>query len=250
MISPWFVRPKPKPNADFRLFCFAHAGGAASAFHPWGAQLEAVDVWVIQLPGREGRLSEPLIADFSILQQHIVDELASHLDRPFAFFGHSMGSIVAYEAARELWRRGLPLPRQIYVSGRRSPTLLNLDSPLHPLSDLEFIAELKRRFAGLPAVILAEPELLALFLPILRADLTMLERHEFKPHPVLAVPLAAYGGQDDPQTLPDALAAWRDLSTIDFTTRRFPGGHVFLHEQRESFLPYLAGELNRQLRPV
>jgi surfactin synthase thioesterase subunit len=250
MSSPWFVRPKPKPSADLRLFCFAHAGGAASAFHPWGARLEGIDVWAIQLPGREGRLSEPLITDFTVLQQQLANELTPHIARPFAFFGHSMGAIVAYETARELRRRGLPLPVQIYVSGRRAPTLPNLDPPLHLLPDRDFIAELKRRFAGLPAVILAEPELLALFLPILRADLTLLERHDFRTDSVLDVPIAAYGGQDDPQTLPDALAAWRALTTHDFAMRHFPGGHFYLHEQRDSFLPYLAGELNRRLRPA
>ena len=250
MISSWFVRPKPKPHASLRLFCFAHAGGAASAFHPWGARLESVDVWAIQLPGREGRLSEPLLTDLTILQQRLADELTPHLDRPFALFGHSMGAILAYEIARELRQRRLPTPEQLYVSGRRAPTLPNFDPPLHPLPDREFIAELKRRFAGLPAVILAEPELLALFLPILRADLTMLERHEFRTDTVLDVPIMACGGQDDPQTLPDALAAWRELTTGEFAMRHFPGGHFYLHEQRDSFLPVLAGELNRQLHPA
>lgn len=246
MSSPWFVRSKPKPHADLCLFCFAHAGGAASAFHPWGAKLEGVEIWAIQLPGREGRLSEPLITDFAILQQRLVDELAPRLDRPFAFFGHSMGAIVAYEAARELQQRGLPMPVRIYASGRRAPTRPNREPPLHPLPDAQFIAELKRRFAGLPAVILAEPELLALFLPILRADLTMLERHDFKQEPVLDVPIAAYGGQDDPQTSSDDLEAWRALTTGAFDLRCFPGGHFYLHEQRDSFLPHLAGELNRR----
>jgi surfactin synthase thioesterase subunit len=250
MISPWFVRPKPKPNTGLRLFCFAHAGGAASAFHPWGVRLEGVEVWAIQLPGREGRLSEPLLTDFTVLQQRLADELTPHLDRPFAFFGHSMGAILAYEIARELRQRRLPTPERLYVSGRRAPTLPNLDPPLYPLPDREFIAELKRRFAGLPAVILAEPELLALFLPILRADLTMLERHHFKTDAVLDVPMTACGGQDDPQTSPAALAAWRELTTNEFAVRHFPGGHFYLHEQRDSFLPYLAGELNRRLRPV
>ncbi|MBZ4194220.1 MAG: alpha/beta fold hydrolase [Candidatus Contendobacter sp.] len=248
MISPWFVRPKP--NAGLRLFCFAHAGGAASAFHPWGAKLEGVDVWAIQLPGREGRLSEPLLTDFTVLQDRLARELTPHLDRPFAFFGHSMGAILAYEIARELRQRRLPPPERLYVSGRRAPTLPNLDPPLHPLPDREFIAELKRRFAGLPAVILAEPELLALFLPILRADLMMLERHEFRTDAVLDVPITAYGGQDDPQTLPEALAAWRELTTREFAMRHFPGGHFYLHEQRERFLPYLAGELSRRLPAV
>ncbi len=89
--------------------------------------------------------------------------------------------------------------------------------------------------------------MLALFLPILRADLTMLERHRFTADPVLDVPITACGGQNDPQTPPAALEAWRELTTNDFVVRHFPGGHFYLHERRDGFLRYLAGELNRQL---
>jgi medium-chain acyl-[acyl-carrier-protein] hydrolase len=248
MTSPWFVRPQPKRHGALRLFCFAHAGGSASAFHHWGARLAEVDVWAVQLPGREGRMAEPLLTDFETLQHRLLDALAPWLDRPFAFFGHSMGAIVAYEMARRLRHLGLPSPGWLYLSGRHAPTLPNPDPPLHPLSDAEFIAELKRRFQGLPAAILAEPDLLALFLPILRADLRMLERHVFSPGNVLHLPLIACGGQQDPQTSVAALEAWSNLTTSeDFGVRRFPGGHFYLHERREDFLTFLGDDLGQRM---
>jgi len=250
MADSWFIRAKPNSDAGLRLFCFPHAGGAASAYHPWAATLEGVDVFAIQLPGREGRLAEPPISDSTVLLTQLVNALAPKLDRPFVFFGHSMGAVLAYETARALRRRGLPVPVHIYVSGRRAPTLPALEEPLHALPDAAFIAELDRRFGGLPAEILDEPELLALFLPILRADLTMLERHQFANEAPLDVPMTALGGKGDARTPLGALEAWRPLTTGAFATRLFPGGHFYLHEHRTGFLRVLAGELGQRLVTV
>ena len=244
----WFVRPGLQHRADLRLFCFSHAGGAASAYHTWGAKLDEVDVWAVQLPGREGRISEPLISDLRELRQSLAEAMAPRLDCPYAFFGHSMGAVVAYETARELQARGAPMPVELYVSGRPSPNRPLNTSPLHPLPDDEFIKELGRRFGGLPAAILAEPDLMAMFLPILRSDLTMLETHEFIAHPPLNVPISAYSGLEDHQISEDDLLGWRHLTTSSFRARRFPGGHFFLHEQRKNFLEFFTAELIRQAR--
>src|SRR3546814_4467064 len=97
----WFVRARPRPAAELRLFCFPHAGGAASSYFAWAGALEAVDVLAVQPPGREGRLAEPLIADMTTLLDRLVAAIEPQLDRPFVFFGHSMGALVAFETARD-----------------------------------------------------------------------------------------------------------------------------------------------------
>ncbi|GHD52914.1 thioesterase [Thalassobaculum fulvum] len=234
--SQWFARVRPRPQAAVRLFCFPHAGGAASSYFHWPAALDGVDVLAVQPPGREGRIAEPPVADMATLLERLVAAVEPYLDRRFAFFGHSMGALVAFELARELRRRGLPAPERLYVSGRRSPTVPTAEAPLHVLPDDELVAELNRRFGGLPAAILAEPELMALFLPVIRADLTVLERHGFATEPPLAVPITAFGGVDDARATADGLEAWEELTTGGFAMRRFPGGHFYLHERREAFL--------------
>ena len=241
--AAWFVRPRPRPDAALRLFCFSHAGGAASSYFPWSAALADVDVLAVQLPGREGRLSEPPIDDADALVGRLADVLSPWLDRPFVFFGHSMGAYLAFETARALRRRALPQPRRLIVSGRRAPTMAEGEAPLHALPDAELVAELNRRFGGLPAVILAEPELMALFLPIIRADLRLLERAVFRPEPPLALPISAFGGADDARADLAAMTGWRDLTAGGFDARKFPGGHFYLHERRDDFLPTLASVL-------
>jgi len=245
--SEWFARVRPRPEAGLRLFCFPHAGGAASSYFHWPVALDGVDVLAVQPPGREGRLAEPPVADMPTMLERLVAAVEPHLDRRFVFFGHSMGALVAFELARELRRRGLAIPERLYVSGRRAPTLPNPETPLHVLADDELVAELNRRFGGLPAAILAEPELMALFLPIIRADLTVLECHEFHGDPVLGLPITAFGGEDDVRASEDDLAAWRDLTAADFALRRFPGGHFYLHDRRDAFLRSFAAMLATDL---
>ena len=241
--NPWFVRPNPRWDADHRLFCFSHAGGAASAYHGWQAALDEVEIWAIQSPGRESRLREPPITNLNTLVQHICNAISNHLDKPFFFFGHSMGSLVSYETARELHRRGLPLPAHLYVSGRPAPHL-PLDEPsIHDLPEPEFLAELKLRYNGLPEEILADQDLLSFFLPILRSDFKTLETHNFLEEPKLPVTITAYCGDEDRIMNSTKLGGWEQLTTRTFSSHIFPGGHFYLHDKQDVFLDFFGDNL-------
>ena len=246
----WFVRPRAQPSPRARLFCFPHAGGAASAYYAWGAALPQVEVVAVQPPGREGRMRErPIVAGTELIAR-LADALQAHLDVPVAFFGHSMGALMAYEVARELRRRDCPMPRHVYVSGRRSPPIADTEPDLHRLPDDAFVEELDRRFGGMPAAIREEPELLALFLPIIRADVTLLETHAFREEASLDVPMSAFGGEDDHQTTPELLGAWQQLTSRPLEVRNFRGGHFFLHQHRADFLAHLRADLERKLAGI
>jgi surfactin synthase thioesterase subunit len=237
--ASWLVCPQPRPQAASRILCLPHAGGGASSFHAFASLLpDSIETLAVQLPGRETRIAEPAFHDMRQLIDAVLEGIQNALVPPYAFFGHSMGALVAFELGRELRRNGLPLPTSIIVSGRRAPTVPNTEAPLHVLSDRDFIAALVRCYDAIPAVIRNEPELMALFVPILKADFATFETHVHQDEPPLECAVAMYGGRSDPQTA--QMTGWADLFSGAARTRLFHGGHFYLAERRKAVAKAIA----------
>ena len=154
-----------------------------------------------------------------------------------------LGTPVAFELARRLRAEGAPAPTHLFVSGHRAPQLPNPRSPLAHLPDAEFLDELRTRYDGVPAEVLRHPDLMALLLPCLRADLALVEDYRCRTEEPLACPIAAYGGEDDPVANEAELAAWQLQTCGVFTLTRFAGTHFFIRSAREELLAALAREL-------
>jgi len=122
-VNPWFIFPRPKADAAIRLFCFHYAGGSASIFRQWPQGLPTVEVCVVQQPGRATRIGEAAAEHSGPLLETLSREIEPLLDRPFAFFGHSMGALVAFELSRAVRARTGRAPAHLFVSGRRAPHL-------------------------------------------------------------------------------------------------------------------------------
>ena len=222
-----------------RLICLPHAGGGASSFHALAALLPSdVEMLTVQLPGRESRLSEPPFRRMAPLIDALTGAVAPLLDRPYALFGHSMGALIAYELGRAFERQRLPLPRTTIVSGRRAPSVPNTEAPLHRLPDEQFVEALVARYDAIPKVIRDEPELMALFMPVLKADFEVFETHRCAETTPLDCALAIYGGRADPQTR--QMEGWTDLYAGPCRTRLFDGGHFYLADQRRALAQALA----------
>src|SRR5688500_6938436 len=123
-MNGWAIYPSRNPNARLRLFCFPYAGGGATIYSTWARGLPPeVQVVAVQPTGREGRLAETPYSDLGQLVEAMHRELRPHLDKPFAFFGHSNGGLMAFELARALRRAGGPMPLHLFASGRPAPQL-------------------------------------------------------------------------------------------------------------------------------
>jgi medium-chain acyl-[acyl-carrier-protein] hydrolase len=225
----WIAYRKPNPQARLRLFCLHYAGGAASAFRGWQAELPPeIEVCPVQLPGRESRLREDRLNSVEEVLEVLPGALEPYMDMPFAFFGHSMGALLSYELTARLNRDGRSLPVRLLLSGRRAPQVPDDDPPIYDLPDDEFKAEL-RKLNGTPEAVLEHPELMELLLPVLRADFTLCETYEYQPSDPLPVALSAYGGLSDHKVEREALEAWRERTRGAFKLRMFEGDHFFLH---------------------
>lgn len=249
--SGWIFRGAPAPGKQLRLFCFPYAGGAASVYRTWPAGLPApVELCPIQLPGRGSRFREAPFRLIGDLVSAAANALGPSLDLPFAFFGHSMGALVAFELTRELRRRGGPMPALLAVSGHPAPQRPDPDAPIGHLQDAEFLHELRTRYDGIPPEVLAEEELLQLLLPALRADILVMESYSYRDEPPLGCPISCYGGEEDGHVAREDLDAWREQTSEHCAVRLFPGGHFFVESARDAVLETLSGELARCLPAV
>ncbi|MEZ2231193.1 thioesterase II family protein [Microcoleus sp.] len=245
----WIKCPQSNPQANLRLFCLPYAGGGTSIFRLWPQELPSnVELCAIELPGRENRIREKPISDIEILADNLVEFLLQHLDKPFAIFGHSMGSRIAYNLTRKLHQRNVN-PVCLFVSGSYAPHLPELNPPVYLLSDTEFIEQVVRIYAAIPEVLLADKDLMELFLPILRADVTVGTTYIPFPDEPLDCPIFALGGLEDPEASHDLLASWRDYTRSSFSIEMFPGGHFYLNENenRQLLLQFLSKTLKDYL---
>lgn len=243
----WLPFRRVAPGRRFRLFCFPNAGGGASLYRPWtlGALPEAIDVCPVQLPGREARLREQPHTRNEAVADALLEALADDLDLPFAFFGHSMGTAISFELAHRLRAAGKPEPSMLLVAGRRAPHLPPEDDPVHGLPDEALIDRL-RSYGGTPPAVLEHPELMALVLPVLRADFELVETYEPVPRPPLTCPIEVLGGRQDEDADEAQLDAWRELTTGPFSVHLFDGGHFFVQDAREQVI----ATVNRALAPL
>ncbi len=242
----WLVVAGARPSARYRLICFSPAGTGAASFRGW-AELAPpwLEICTVQLPGRETRLREAPIGDLEVLVPQVVAAIRPSLDRPVAFYGHSLGSIIAFETARLLRRQGGPVPRAFFVGASRPPQLPWPDPPVRDLPDLELLQEVNRRYDSVPAVVMAEAELRELLTPALRADMSLIETYRYRPEMPFDFPLLVFGGDADRKVTAVDLAQWQDQTLGSFELRRFSDGHLFLLPRRRELVTAIAAVLEQ-----
>jgi medium-chain acyl-[acyl-carrier-protein] hydrolase len=242
-LEPWIAFGTPNPKARLRLFCFPYAGTGGSIFRTWpGGLPEDVEVCPVQYPGRGTRPMETPFTAISPLVQALAQALLPLLDKPFAFFGHSLGALVAFELARQLRRQSGPQPVRLFVSADRAPRSPRRDRPINALPEADFLVELVR-LNGTPRKVLEDAELMQIMLPVLRADFAIYETYAYSPEPPLACVIAGLGGLQDQRVRRDDLAAWRDETDDAFSLRMFPGDHFFLNTAQPLLLQALSQDL-------
>lgn len=248
--NPWLPLFRPNPQAPLRLFCFPFAGGSALAYRHWGTRLPGVELCPVELPGRGTRLPERPFTQLPPLVEAMAEALLPHLDKPFAFFGHSMGALTSFELARYLRRVHNREPLHLFVSAHRAPHLPRVEAPTYLLPDQELVEEL-RQLDGTPEELLNHPEMMQLMLPIIRADFEVCERYDYHEEAaILTCPVTALGGLTDGQVSRWQLEGWREQTRGSCTVRMFPGGHFYLLDEQSSFIPMMARTLHELIQEI
>ena len=240
--NPWLVRWAGSEAVSLRLFCFPYAGGSAWSFCGWQQDLPRnVEVCAIELPGRATRLSEAPHTSLSTLNQAMADALLPYLDKPFAFFGHSMGALIGFEFARYLRTKHQLAPQQLFVSGRRAPQIPYRERQTYDLSDDEFIQDLLSD--GSPEYTL-DSQLVRLLLPMMRADFELVQTYSYEPESPLTCPITVFGGLQDNSVAREQLHEWQHQTTARCSVVMLPGNHFFIKTAQAELLQTLSQELD------
>lgn len=183
------------------------------------------------LPGRDTRLRESSLDCMSALVEALADGLQETMDIPFAIFGYSLGGTVGFELTRELRRRGQRLPVRLMLASRQAPHYPEI-APIAHLPDGAFVTALQTRYNAIPPQILADRELMAMFLPILRADFNLLETYRLQPEDPIPTPITAWVGTEDRTLTRDRVAAWGRHTTANFELHEVSAEHFFTSDPR------------------
>jgi medium-chain acyl-[acyl-carrier-protein] hydrolase len=228
----YYFRPRPVSNPSARLIAFPYAGASAVVFHQWASSLSPdIELVSIQYPGRSTLIGKKPCTSIQELAEESYKTLATLSDTPFYFFGHSMGGNVAFETARLLAKEGMRSPQALVLSACNPPqSASSLRRQLHTLPDDEFLVAIEQ-YGGMPSEILQSPDMLAYFLPLLRADMKALETWVCVSEAPLDVPILVLGGDNDRSVDSTQLQRWRDFTNADFECQVLPGNHFFFQHR-------------------
>ncbi|WP_083921575.1 thioesterase II family protein [Actinopolyspora halophila] len=220
------------------LFCFPHAGGDATSYgHRWRGVDDRINIEPVQLPGHGIRLTEAPFRNLDELVSHSIEQMHHSISTPEnrILFGHSFGALAAFETALRCTDRGTR-PAALIVSGRngpgvahRAPRTPHGSAMLHSLSDEELVTAL-RELDGIPGELERDPELLALFLPAVRADLGMAESYQPVRHVRVPCPIAVLAAENDPMIDAEGLAQWSEATDSQHVALSVSGGHMTVGE--------------------
>jgi surfactin synthase thioesterase subunit len=219
-----------------KLICFPYAGGSSAIFNQWKNYIGSnIEIIAVELAGRGKRIHEAHYKDFDEVINDvfslIIDEIKGNSD--YAFFGHSMGAKIAFELTQEILKRGFSGPSHVFFSGRGAPYVLGKDEKeYHKLPDEEFKQEILK-LGGTPKEFFDHPELLEVFLPMLKSDFKLAERDvigkEINPLPF---DITVFLGKDE-ELIPEQIDSWKKYTSENCTIHFFNGGHFFINDKVE-----------------
>jgi medium-chain acyl-[acyl-carrier-protein] hydrolase len=243
----WFNYVRRSSRPRLRLICLSGAGAGPSSFISWHAALDdSIEIWPVQLPGREQRIRETPWSSLTEIVSALYDAvIAINADfaLPLVLFGHSFGSLVMYELCQRFLSKDSNFVRGLIISAMSAPIPQNCSRPLSKLSDERLLAWV-RQIGGTPETLLSNPKFVLWLLRDLRAAQQIREAYQPDCTSVLSCRLSVFGGVDDSEASVGGLHAWSQFTSVQFHCHILPGGHFFLRQESQHFLALLAQELD------
>jgi surfactin synthase thioesterase subunit len=218
--SATLIAWSPEPKGDLALVCLPWAGAGAAPFRTWGTELAPLaSVYGVRLPGRESRRAEKPATSLEQVVAGVVAEVRALHVPAVALFGLCSGAVLAYEVSRALAGAGAgPALVHLVVASQQAPQVV-AEAPAEDVSDLARYLSPELR---------AEPELAELILPLLAADMGLLQGYTHTGEPLDGTALTAVRGADDDQVSEPDLLGWASATRGTLATRTVAGAdHLF-----------------------
>ncbi|GAB3010012.1 alpha/beta fold hydrolase [Amycolatopsis acidiphila] len=236
--KPYLWRARSE-RATHKLICFPHAGAGAGTYYEWAERLPAeIELLAVQLPGRQERITEDLITEVPALVAAVVDGIAPDVTANCSFFGHSAGALLAFEVTRALEAAGLPAPGTLFVSGQPAPGGWKAP-PVNGLPEDRFRDALTE-LGGMDAEVFADDEIMAMVIPVVRAEFRMWEEYEVDSAARVSSSIVALTGDADSRSPVSAAAGWRSRTSGAFETKVYPGGHFYHFDHLDEVVAFVA----------
>lgn len=231
-----------------KLFCLPYAGGSAVVFKKWIQYLDKdIELIPIELSGRGKRIGEPLYQDVMAATEDVFQQIKNEINySSYCFYGHSLGAMISYELAQKIRKQNIRQPVHIFFSGRRAPHVdLEEEKKYHLMDNNEFRDELLD-LGGTPKELFEHPELLELFLPILKNDFRIAETYVKSDHidPLESDITVMLGKQDDLTLVKSE--EWKLHARNDCDIHYFEGDHFFINDQPENVVDIINNKLTEK----
>jgi surfactin synthase thioesterase subunit len=226
-----------------KLFCFPYAGGNRYSFNPFKALTPmGMELIMLDYPGHGMRMQEPLLTDIHSIAQDILQLYSTEMKSPFAFYGHSMGCLVAYTVCKILQSNKADLPQHLFFTGCGAPSVRNRFKGRHLQPYDEFIITLKQ-LGGVPDELLQDKDSMNFFEPLLRADFEAVDTYSYVPSEPFPIPMTIITGSEEDLSNQE-IDAWRLETNQGCTFAKMSGGHFFIQQHYEALLRAIGNTLH------
>jgi surfactin synthase thioesterase subunit len=223
------------------LYIFPHAGGSAEYYVPFAKAFSSdIKRIAVRYPGRGGTHDLGSFTSISDLADKVCRTLAppDQAEDKVAFFGHSMGGLLAFEVARRFEVAGSPIAA-LFVSACAAPGRVGYeDIPESDRGLLDAVSQM----TGVNPEFLENEEFAAKILPTLRG-LKAISKYDCPAEATVSCPISAFLGDDDEVATYQKVLPWSQRTTAEFSARVFPGHHFYLTDH----IPELVGDIEGKI---
>ncbi len=230
------------------VLCLPHAGGTAALYcdllaNEVGKNIKIVPV---ELPGRGKRFCEDLVVNFNMLVDIVINEIKPIIMSvdDYALFGYSMGSRLIFEVYYRILELGLKLPVNMFFCASETPKFTEFHKNLDDQSVKNSLFE----YGGTPDEVMENEELLEIVIPIMRADLMVLNSYRYVEHAEkIKCPIIIINGKRDYETIAH-VEDWENYSENMCEFVFYEGGHFFIYDYKHNVGQIITERIERDVK--